>query len=287
MSPLILLLAGLAGGAAAPSAAPSALDTLVEAERSFARRSVEKGVRASFLEFFAADGLAFWPGPENVHEAYAKIPAPASRPAVTLDWAPIAADVSDSGDFGWTTGPSTYADDTGAKPTRHGYYFSVWKKQADGAWKVVADFGTNMPASEGPRPEFRRAHAEPAVTGAAPTRDELLALDRELSRACAAGPDCLGARLHEGARLHREGAAPLVGREVVRAAFAQQTGRPSFEPLGGDAARSGDLAYTYGRYAIEGADGERGFYLRVWRRTAAGWKIAANIAKPEPPPAKP
>lgn len=288
MSSVILLLAGLAGATARAAAPPpSALDSLAAAERAFARTSVEKGIRASFLEFFAADGLAFGPAPENVHEAYAAVPAPATRPPVTLDWAPVTGDVSASGDFGWTTGPYTLSDDRGDALTRHGYYFSVWKKQSDGAWKVVADFGTITVAPAGPRPAFQPAHADAAATGTAPTRDELLALDRELSRGCEKDAACLAARLHDGGRLHRDGREPFVGRDAARALLAQAKPGMRFEPLGGDAARSGDLAYTYGRYQApdeQGAAGERGYYLRVWRRTPDGWRISADVAKAEPPP---
>jgi ketosteroid isomerase-like protein len=290
MSPLILLLAALAGAAATPAPSPAPLDALAEAERAFARASVEKGVRASFLEFFAPDGLAFGPAPENVHQSYAAAPAPPARPPVTLDWAPITGDVSASGDLGWTTGPYSLSDDRGEGLTRHGYYFSVWKKQADGAWKVLADFGTLTVAPAGPRPAFRPVHAEAAATGAVLTPDELLDLDRELSRACAAEAACLAARLHEGGRLHRDGLEPIVGRDAARGHFASSKARAGFEPLGGGASRAGDLVYTYGRYRTQSegaAAGESGYYLRVWRRTPDGWRISADVAKAEPAATRP
>lgn len=286
MSAMITLLAVWVAGAGTP--AP--LETLAEAERAFARASVAKGVRASFLEFFAPEGLAFDPAPENVHAAYAAIPAPAARPPVTLDWVPLHGDVAGSGDFGWTTGPYSLSDDRGEGLTRHGFYFSVWKKPAGGAWKVVADFGTTSVEPAGARPGFAPAHAQAATAGAAPGREELFELDRALSRACASDPACLAARLHEGGRVHRDGLAPLVGRDAVRAHFASSKANTSYEPLGGDAARTGDLAYTYGRYHTPGeggAAGADGYYLRVWRRTPRGWEISADIAKPEPPRAAP
>jgi ketosteroid isomerase-like protein len=62
----------------------------------------------------------------------------------TLVWKPVKAEVSQSGDLGYTIG--TY-ESRGPGPdgrfvTRYGKYCSVWKKQKDGAWKWVVDVGT-------------------------------------------------------------------------------------------------------------------------------------------------
>src|SRR3982750_3505507 len=107
-----------------------ALRSLVEAERAFARTSVEKGVRDSFFEFFAEDGINFTPHPTNTRESIRKSPPPATRPPITLNWEPAFADISQAGDLGYTTGPFWVTDQSPQKrPTRHGFYFSIWKKQ--------------------------------------------------------------------------------------------------------------------------------------------------------------
>ena len=53
-----------------------------------------------------------------------------------------------------------------------------------------------------------------------------------------------------------------------------------------ESARSGDLGYTWGTYAVgaQGAPGaERGFYTRVWTRTRAGvWRVALDVLQPQP-----
>src|SRR5437763_16613391 len=121
---------------------PPALASLVEAERAFAPLSVAKGVRESFLTYFADDGINFQPHPTNTKEALRKRPAPATPPPVTLDWYPVYADASHAGDLGYTTGPYTFTDHSQqSRPTPYGYYFSVWQKQADGCWKVAVDSG--------------------------------------------------------------------------------------------------------------------------------------------------
>ena len=63
-------------------------------------------------------------------------------------WTATKVDVAQSGDLAYITG--TYEiSETGAdgKPmTDKGKYLEVWKKQADGSWKCVADmFNTNLP----------------------------------------------------------------------------------------------------------------------------------------------
>ncbi len=288
LASLLLVVTPLAAVTPAP-AAPSPLETLLAAERAFARTSVEHGIRGSFLEFFAPDGLAFQPGPLRVREVYGGQPAPAARPPVTLDWEPLRADVSAAGDLGWTSGPYTLKDDSGKDPTSHGWYFSVWKKQGDGAWKVVADMGVPAPAPAGPRATFAPAHAAPAPAGAPLSREAFLALDDELSRGCAAGvaAECLAGRLHDDVQLNREGFAPRLGREAARAFLLRETAQPDFEPLGGELSRSGDLGYTWGRYQADAPDdartGESGYYLRVWRRTPEGFRVAADVAKADAP----
>jgi ketosteroid isomerase-like protein len=60
-----------------------------------------------------------------------------------LLWTPIGADISSSGDLGYTYGTFEFhSKDKDGKPVvDHGKYTSIWKKQADGNWKVVLDMG--------------------------------------------------------------------------------------------------------------------------------------------------
>ncbi|HXG66271.1 MAG TPA: nuclear transport factor 2 family protein [Blastocatellia bacterium] len=272
------------------------LASLVAAERAFARASVEKGVRESFLMFFADDGINFQPHPVNLKEAYQKRPAPPARPPVTLDWEPIYADVSQAGDLGYTTGPYTLSDDTKQRPTQHGYYFSVWKKQADGSWKVALDLGVSTPAPSAAdaRPAFRAARqvrskttgvkADPAAERAA-----LLNLERKAS---GGGADALLAHFDDDARLHRNEMFPLVGRDAIRAFLSGKNLTFTWEPIRFDVAQSGDLGYTYGSYELKGdnapaGDVEKGYYANVWKRDEAGqWKLAMHVSVPLPPEQK-
>lgn len=66
----------------------------------------------------------------------------ASAPGFTVTWAPTAAEVSDSGDLGYTVGTYEMKMEVDGNPvTANGHYVTIWRKQADGSWKVVFDGG--------------------------------------------------------------------------------------------------------------------------------------------------
>lgn len=256
---------------------PPALASLVAAERAFAATSVEKGVREAFLAFFADDGINFQPHPVNTQAAFRKQPAPATRPPVTLSWEPIYADVSAAGDLGYTTGPYVNTDQSPQpKPPRHGYYFSVWKVQAGGTWKVVLDFGIQTPAPSSPSPPLRTA--PPAAVARTrfdveAERSRLLELDK------AAGGFL--ELLEDGARLYRDGVFPVIGKAAIRAFVADDPTVSARKPIKADVARSGDLGYTYGSYD---AAGEKGYFAHVWKRGGDGrWRLTFEVARALPP----
>src|SRR5437763_2439854 len=128
--PIALALSVLPAARSQEQKSAPALAALVEAERAFARLSVEKGVREAFLTYFADDGINFQPHPTNTKESFRKRPAPTTPPPVTLDWYPVYADASHAGDLGYTTGPYTFTDHSQqSRPTQYGYYFSAWQTQ--------------------------------------------------------------------------------------------------------------------------------------------------------------
>ena len=74
---------------------------------------------------------------------------------VKLTWHPNKAELSGSGELGYTYG--TYEMQTpdaagGTATVRRGKFTTVWKKQDDGAWKYVLDVGMPDPPV-GPVPQ--------------------------------------------------------------------------------------------------------------------------------------
>ena len=80
-----------------------------------------------------------------------------SVPGFGGGWKATKVEVARSGDLGYVTGAYELSEtDASGKPmVDKGKYLEIWKKQADGSWKCVADmFNTDLPsmASAGDRP---------------------------------------------------------------------------------------------------------------------------------------
>ncbi|MEK6335459.1 MAG: hypothetical protein AABM67_10960 [Acidobacteriota bacterium] len=271
----------------------AAFDSLVAAEKAFAATSVEQGVRESFLAFFAEDGINFTPHPNKTRESFLKRPAPPVRPPVELNWRPIYADVSHAGDLGYTTGPYVFRDlSAEKKPNRYGYYFSLWKKQANGEWKVVVDCGISTPDHSTQKLELTAAPAD-KWKAARPAnleseRTALMDLDRQFLKASESHGIVTGygRYLSAHARLHRDGAMPMTGLPAVLGYLASQISTLTWAPMKSDVAQSNDLGYTYGSYELKFSGtnkAEKGYYVRVWKRDVRGvWKLVLDTFSPIP-----
>jgi ketosteroid isomerase-like protein len=119
-------------------------DELMEIDRDFARLCVDKGANASFLAYIDSACVILRPnrgpviGREKIIEMY-------STPdtSFTLNWEPLFADISASGDLGYTYGIYTIEMDSpeGMSVTKEGTYATIWKKDGNGNWKFVLDTG--------------------------------------------------------------------------------------------------------------------------------------------------
>jgi ketosteroid isomerase-like protein len=289
--PVVLLALAMACTGAWGQPTSMALSSLVETERAFAKTCEAKGVRASFLQFFADDGIAFFPEPTVYGKAVKGRPAPDPH-AVRLQWEPQAGDVAASGDLGYTTGPFIRTDNTKeGHPQSYGQFFSVWKRNGNSPWRVAIDIGTSSPSAPG---RFGSSFAGPARGTSADWKENrtdsvtLHQLDRVLGESCAASGllDGYKTRIDPGVRFHRENESPLVGENEVCKYLATQCGRPSWILIGSGVSSSDDLGYTYGSYLNSIVDSagasEKGYYVHVWRRDRLGrWKLVADIVNPE------
>jgi ketosteroid isomerase-like protein len=285
MKPLPLLLAALLAASPAQAVRPADVGPVVEAERAFARAARTEGVNAAFLQYSAPDGLVFRPGPTNARQALAAHPIP----PLALKWWPVYAGIAASGDLGFTTGP--YVAGEGERQG-YGWYFTVWRRQADGDWRWVLDHGppTREAAPEGPDaavaalPAGRRRAGKGAFAGVRATEARLAAALAADARA--ALPRFLAA----DGRLMRVGPQPAVGAAAWTTLLAAGPERIETAPLGGAASAAGDLAYTYGRaHWRKGEADVTGHYVRIWQRRSEGWRLIVDnmIASPPPPPPPP
>lgn len=67
------------------------------------------------------------------------------EPGFSLSWQPVKVEVARSGDLAFSQGTYeiTMNDPRGNPVTDRGKYVVVWKKQANGSWKAVADIGNS------------------------------------------------------------------------------------------------------------------------------------------------
>lgn len=71
-----------------------------------------------------------------------------ASPGYTVGWKATRVEVARSGDLAYLSGTyeSTMNDASGKPVNDRGKYLEVWKKQADGTWKAVADiFNSDLP----------------------------------------------------------------------------------------------------------------------------------------------
>jgi ketosteroid isomerase-like protein len=115
---------------------------LEQADLDFAADTLTS-LSAGWASWFDEEGAQWRPqrgrivGPEAIRELM--------RPAfdengLKLEWTPRASGLAPSGDLGFTIGDYVATTKTGERST--GGYVTIWRKQADGSWKVLFDVGT-------------------------------------------------------------------------------------------------------------------------------------------------
>jgi ketosteroid isomerase-like protein len=281
-----------AGLFAATSALPaqeesvSSLQSLWNAELSFARMSLEKGTREAFLANLGDEAILFDPGPTNGRKLWEKRPPSTGQ----LRWHPVFADVALADDLGYTTGPWEYRKDPNdARASRYGQFISIWKRHKGNSWKVVLDIGVDTPAPAGVTDTWHPPSPTPAVEEPRDVKASRRALAAaEESFAKAAEKDAGAALIrdaHDEVRVFRSGKLPAVGRDAARLMLDYDHGQMKSEKLGGAFSRSGDLGFSYGKYSNERLDGtERGYFVIIWRQVVGGdWRIAVDVCKNLPP----
>ncbi|HTZ95018.1 MAG TPA: DUF4440 domain-containing protein [Terriglobales bacterium] len=119
-------------------------NTLRQLEAEFMKAASERGAEG-YMSYYAEDAVEL---PNNTDalqgkEAIAKTMGFLNDKNNQLTWTPLFADVSVSGDMGYTYGTWEFrSKDKEGKPTvERGKYTTIWKKRKDGSWKVALDIG--------------------------------------------------------------------------------------------------------------------------------------------------
>jgi len=263
----------------------SALFHMREAERNFAKESAMYGRNASFVENFADESVIFTDKWLTNGKQFSK-----DRKAtpVVLKWEPEFMDISESRDFGISTGPweaQEYRPNTA--PVSTGYFLTVWKKQSDGAWKVILDAGLTTPVPPGNKHTFSfPAGADKAVLN--PGKENIESLSKELSdkekqnlTVWKNNPvtSTYASFLANNVRMQLNGHLPTTNADTIKVWIGQLDKTLSWKSVGAGAASSGELGFTYGLLEIPGNPKEtKGHYVRIWRkRPGASWNIVLEM----------
>jgi ketosteroid isomerase-like protein len=130
----------------AASSAQASADTLRQLEGEFMKATAEHG-SVGYMSYYADDsvelpnGAPIIQGKVNIAKTMGFLDEKNNQ----LTWTPMGADISASGDLGYTFGTFEFRskDKDGNLVVDHGKYTSIWKKQKDGNWKVVLDMGNS------------------------------------------------------------------------------------------------------------------------------------------------
>lgn len=132
-----------------PQVSPG-IELLYQLDAQFAADTARGGGPA-FAAWFAPDAVTLANGKPAVmgHDAIA---ASATWTPATyqLTWKPEGARISPGGDMGYTWGhyDGVTKDSEGNAVKTSGRYMTLWKKQADGNWKVEVDASNDGPAAD-------------------------------------------------------------------------------------------------------------------------------------------
>jgi ketosteroid isomerase-like protein len=261
---------------------PAGLQSLVDAEKKFAEKCAEKGIRDSFLMYFSDDVVTFGNG-LRIGTDHLKKRIPAEPLRFRLLWLPVYGDISSAGDLGYLTGPALQQDSKGEQPDWRGYYFSIWTKN-NGEWKVIVDFGVASPTAEfkAGAPFIPAAH-----------EDTIMVTDQSASKSLSdvqaafqarARDIGIGAAICEASsasvRYYRDGETPQLNLKDACEHVSRE--RRGYDLQHVAMSTSNDLGYAYGTYKAGSANAKaqpEGAYVNVWRFNGKKWKLVAAIDK--------
>jgi len=124
-------------------------DEILQLDREFSRtfNAAPLATRADqWMSYFAENATvpAAKPlaGKQALTEHYKQVFADAD---LKLSWEPTKGEVFAGGKMGFTVGKysARYKEKDGKAMEQTGTYITVWKKQEDGSWKIVADTGSD------------------------------------------------------------------------------------------------------------------------------------------------
>lgn len=250
---------------------PSAL---IKTENAFEKSCLEKGIRDGFLAYVDSNGIVLTKkGTMNAKQFWNSLPAFAG----VFTWSPSYAEMSISGDWGYTTGNYEHRPKTIADPVNEsGQYTTVWHKTPDGEWKYLIDIGNAHPPApldKQPKTILIKKYAAGMNNRESmpdePEKEFILSFENNISDAY---------QKHAGTQyiLNLTGHLAITSKDSAVILLDKIQPSLKYHASGSIISPGKDMLAVYGTL---GPDNTGGNYLRIWRHEKDGWKIALEVIK--------
>jgi hypothetical protein len=255
--------------------AQKGIENLIQAEKDFAAYSVAHSTKEAFQKFIDSNSIMFDnEKPITAIEFWEK----REKNAGVLNWWPQYAEISASGDFGYTTGPWTFQQTKNDTIVARGQYTTVWYINKNGEWKFLVDLGvSNTPANTSKEINIISKVKYPAEQKFVPHVSSLILAEDNFNESL--GQDKSKAynnTISEQSVLNRNGFLPAVIAANQRVMIDSTPSFIKYEKNGWDSSPVLDMGYTYGTSII---NGKMENYLRIWRHEKDGWMIAVEVLR--------
>ena len=258
---------------------------VIAAEKGFAAYTHIHGYTQGFFTWSAPDAVVFHPQAVRIHDALGdklKADPSAANGTSNLSWAPYRVETASSNDLAFDLGTWTVDGSQQA-----GWFFTIWKKQKGGKWLWTLDTGAGTadpdhlpatPLAAEPKP----AHAKDTEAKDTEAKTSTATLDASVNQMMSAtspADTLTGGKygmLDPKVVVLSGDRPPANTPDEINAALKTRPTGATWTADGGDAAASGDFAYTWGHVAA--ADGTYlGHYVRVWVKRGTDWTILADL----------
>ena len=257
----------------------SALKKVIDTEKAFAQTSLDKGSKNAFLEFLGKDAIVFDKGSAlNGLEYWQKLDF-----KNLLTWQPTFAEIAVSEELSYTLGNFQVHNLTAEdKPLSHGSFFTLWKKQTDGNWKVALDFGVNHPEISVITPSIRESYAifKPYELKNTSILAERMVFMNDFFywKNAKTSLNPFEPHLSQDIKLYRNNILPIIGREAAKNYLKKTYDKAIvYTGLKAISSQAGDIVCVYGVISGKGKMGE---YVRIWKQeTKDVWKMVVEMVE--------
>jgi hypothetical protein len=261
------------------------INSLVAAENYLSALAKKNGSKEAFLKVAEDETLIFRPDMVKVKDFYGRgtMDGPGQ-----LSWVPAYAKISQSGDWGFTTGPFTFLGDPKIAPT-FGQYLSVWKTDFKGVWKLALNLNISHkkpivePELNFKDPKSIKFFEQVSQARIRQRKEIIITTDQLFSNTLIKDQNLAhDIFLAENSRFLFQGEEPIIGKARINNFLGKNQISIESETLNADRATGSDLAYSYGiAYVTRNKLITKYHYVRIWEsQEEHKWNVILEIYTP-------